>query len=60
MESESHWLWLFNTESGKLSVKLSDTDVFDTPYKPSQLVNIHFNEQMMDIILLYMHLSDIR
>lgn len=49
MESESHWLWLFNTESGKLSVKLSDTDVFDTPYKPSQLVNIHFNEQMMDI-----------
>lgn len=49
MESESHWLWLFNTESGKLSVKLSAVDVFDTPYKPNQLVNIHFSEQPMDI-----------
>ncbi|MCA1767658.1 MAG: cell division protein ZapC [Idiomarina sp.] len=49
MESESHWLWLFDTEKGKLSVRLSDSDVFETPYKPSQLVNIHFSEQLMDI-----------
>ncbi|MDV6315122.1 cell division protein ZapC domain-containing protein [Idiomarina sp. HP20-50] len=49
MESESHWLWLFNTEKGKLCVKLNEADVFETPYKPSQLVNIHFSEQLMDI-----------
>ncbi|MCK7458597.1 cell division protein ZapC domain-containing protein [Idiomarina aminovorans] len=49
MESESQWLWLFNAENGKLSVKLSSDHVFETPYKPSQLVNINFSEQQLDI-----------
>jgi len=49
VESESHWLWLFNAETGKLSIKLNEDSVFETPYKPSQLVNIHFSEQLMDI-----------
>lgn len=49
METQPHWLWLYNQESGELSVKLSEENSCQIAYKPSQLVNIHFERSELDI-----------
>lgn len=49
MESESYWSWLFDDEKNKLSIKLGEQDRLQVPYKPNQLVNIHFDERPLDV-----------